>query len=72
MFFIRGVGVLPPGLPCASVEAGRAFHWRTITGPKGLNLGVESFGESAPYQTLYEHFGLTADKVAESVRGWLG
>ena len=32
-----------------------------------LSVGVDSFGKSAPYQYVYEHFGLTAENVAAMV-----
>jgi len=30
-------------------------------------MGVDTFGMSAPYQQVYEHFGLTAEQVAAQV-----
>ena len=29
-----------------------------------LNIGVDQFGESAPYKDIYSHFELTEDKIA--------
>jgi transketolase len=34
-------------------------------------VGLERFGASAPYQRLYQEFGLTAGTVAERVRALL-
>ena len=34
----------------------------------GVFIGMEDFGASAPAPKLYEHFGITANKVAESAR----
>ena len=56
-------------LPKVAVEAGVRFGWDHWIGPKGGFVGMDSFGASAPYQKLYEHFGITADKVAETVKG---
>ncbi len=50
-----------------SVEAGATFGWERWIGPKGTAIGIDTFGESAPYQELYEHFGITSDAVAEAV-----
>jgi transketolase len=30
-------------------------------------IGIDHFGESAPYQELYEQFGLTVDAVIATV-----
>jgi transketolase len=54
-----------------SVEAGVTLGWERYTGNRGLNIGVDSFGASAPIEALYDHFGLTAPKVAARVRARL-
>jgi transketolase len=33
---------------------------------------MESFGESGPYKDVYEHFGITAQRVAEVGRELIG
>jgi transketolase len=57
--------VLPPGVARISIEAGVTWFWRGVVGAGGLAIGIDSFGESAPAPQLYEHFGLTAARVAE-------
>ena len=47
-----------------AVEAGVTAGWRAWVGEDGAVAGVDTFGKSAPYQHVYEHFGLTAEKVA--------
>lgn len=64
--------VLGPGLPVASVEAASTFGWQRITGDGGLNIGIDHFGASAPWQRLAEEFGLTPQAVAGRISGWLG
>ena len=60
--------VLPRSMRArVAVEAGVTAGWRACVGEAGAVAGVDSFGKSAPYQDLYEHFGLTADKVAAMV-----
>jgi transketolase len=59
--------VIPAAMKKVSIEAGRTFPWRMITGTDGLCLGVDRFGESAPYEEVYDHFGLVPEKVAEAV-----
>ena len=63
--------VLPPDLPCASIEAGVTGFWRQYVGREGLAIGIDRFGESAPAGALYDYFGLTADKVVARVADWL-
>jgi transketolase len=59
-------GVLGRGLARIGVEAGVTRWW----GQYGCAaaLGIDSFGESAPAPQLYEHFGLTAAKLADLVQ----
>ena len=61
--------VLPASVPCVAVEAGVPDFWRKYVGRCGAVIGMEGFGESAPAEKLYAHFGITAERVAEAVRG---
>ena len=54
----------------ATVEAGVTWPWRGLTGPTGLNIGIDSFGASAPASVLAEKFGLTVDAVFARLRTW--
>lgn len=49
-----------------SIEAGSTFGWERYVGPAGTSIGVNTFGESAPYEELYEHFGITTRAVVEA------
>jgi len=51
-----------------AVEAAVRQGWDAIIGPEGIFIGMSSFGESAPYQELYEHFGITAKHVVDAVK----
>ena len=60
--------VLPRSMRArVAVEAGVTAGWRAYVGEDGAVAGVDSFGKSAPYQHVYEHFGLNAEKVAALV-----
>ncbi len=59
--------VLIPGVPRVAVEAAHPDFWRKYVGLEGRVIGIASFGESAPAAALYEHFGLTANAVADAV-----
>lgn len=50
-----------------AVEAGSSFGWERWTGTEGKMIGLDTFGESAPYEELYEHFGITADHIVQAV-----
>ena len=61
--------VLPAAVTArVSVEAGSTFGWLRWVGEKGRSVGLDRFGASAPYETLYEKFGLTADNVAAQAK----
>jgi transketolase len=53
------------------IEAGIRQGWDAVIGSDGLFVGMTGFGASAPYKDLYQHFGLTAEKVVEAVLGRL-
>ncbi|TCV03246.1 transketolase [Paracandidimonas soli] len=59
--------VLPKGLPRVAVEAGTTAGWYKYVGLDGAVVGIDTYGESAPAGVLFKHFGLTAERVAQSV-----
>lgn len=63
--------VLPAEALKASIEAGTSFGWERYTGLDGVNIGMSSFGASAPADQLYEHFGITADALVFAVKAKL-
>ncbi|HWB65491.1 MAG TPA: transketolase [Mycobacteriales bacterium] len=64
--------VLPPDVRArVSVEAAVALGWREFVGEAGECLSLEHFGASAPYQVLYEQFGLTPDRVVAAAHSSL-
>ena len=54
-------------LPRIAIEAGVRFGWDRWIGHDGGFVGMNSFGASAPYQELYQHFNITADAVIAEV-----
>jgi transketolase len=61
--------VLPPAVRArVSVEAASTFGWTRWTTDDGAQVGMTSFGASAPQKDLYAHFGFTPDKVAAEGR----
>jgi transketolase len=63
--------VLPPNVPRIAIEAGHTDFWRKYVGLEGAVLGLDQFGESAPAPALFEHFGLTGDKLVQAVKATL-
>lgn len=62
--------VLPPDVRArVGVEAAVGQGWREVVGDAGRIVGLEHYGASADYRTLYEEFGITAEAVAAAARG---
>ena len=59
--------VLPSDVCSIAIEAAHPDFWRKYVGLDGAVLGIETFGESAPAPALYEHFGLTAEHLVQTV-----
>ena len=55
-----------------SIEAGSIYGWEKYVGPDGISLGIKSFGKSAPYKKIYEHFNLTSSNVVKLAKKMLG
>ena len=61
--------VIPPHVRArVSVEAGIAQGWREVVGDAGRIVGIEHYGASAAYATLFEKFHLTAEAVVDAAR----
>jgi transketolase len=64
--------VLPAGVTArVSIEAGVTQGWHKYVGSQGIAIGVDRFGASAPYKEIYEHYGLTPEKVVETAKSLL-
>ena len=64
--------VLPPGVPRVAVEAAAPQSWYRWVGERGVIVGIERFGASAPYQRIYQELGLTVENVVVKAKGLLG
>ena len=72
IFEAQEAGYREAVLPCdvlarVAVEAGHTDFWYKYVGLDGRVVGMSSFGESAPAEALFQHFGLTADNVVAAV-----
>jgi transketolase len=64
--------VLLPGVRArVAVEAASPLGWERFAGDLGSVIGMRTFGASAPDKALFEHFGFTAQRVAEAARASL-
>lgn len=52
-----------------AIEAGITDYWYKYVGLQGAVIGMTTFGESAPANLLFEHFGFTVDNVVATVNG---
>ena len=50
-----------------AVEAGATLGWYKYVGTHGKVIGLDRFGASAPYEVLYQEFGITSDAIVEAV-----
>ena len=63
--------VLPPSI--AAGRGGGRQHglWHRFVGPAGRIIGMDRFGESAPGDELFEHFGFTVEHVVSAAEAVL-
>jgi len=64
--------VLPAGTRRVAIEAAHPMSWQRFVGSDGAIVGIDDFGASAPFQTLYTEFGITADHLVAEVRRVVG
>lgn len=59
--------ILPPHIRRrVTVEAGRTLGWERYAGDRGIMIGLDHFGASAPADVLFEKFGFTAQRIVEA------
>ncbi|WP_338304724.1 transketolase [Erythrobacter sp. Dej080120_24] len=63
--------ILPDDALIVSIEAGSTLGWERYTGRGGLNIGIDSFGASAPADDLFAHYGFTADQIVPKIQNKL-
>jgi len=58
--------VLSPNIPArVAIEAGVTQGWERWVGDNGAVIGIDRFGASAPYREIYQHLGLTVERIIE-------
>ena len=53
------------------IEASMASAWRGYAGPKGVVIGMEGFGASAPAPELFKHYGFSDENVTEKLKAMI-
>ena len=51
-----------------TLEAGSIISWQKYVKDKGLSLGIDNFGESAPYKEIYSHFNLSEESITDFIQ----
>jgi len=63
--------VIPAEIPTVGITAGLPSTLQSTVGHKGIVIGLDHFGASAPYQVLDEKFGFTPEAVLGKVKSFL-
>ncbi len=61
-------GILDNDSLIVTIEAGSVSSWKKYSGSKGISLGIDKFGESAPYKRIYEHLNLSVEKIVLTIQ----
>jgi transketolase len=61
------LGLLPGDVLKVSIEAGTTLGWERYVGPRGLAVGMDRFGASAPAEDLFKRFGFTAEAIVPRI-----
>lgn len=65
--------VLPPAVKNrVIVEAGISMGWEKYAGEKGIIIGIDTFGVSAPGGAVMKKFGFTVENIIEKVINLIG
>ena len=51
-----------------TLEAGSIMSWQKYVKNKGINLGIDKFGESAPFKEVYKHFKLSEEDITNFIQ----
>ncbi len=51
-----------------TIEAGSIMSWQKYINNRGINLGIDKFGESAPFKEVYKHFKLSEEDITNFIQ----
>ncbi|HEX8526725.1 transketolase-like TK C-terminal-containing protein, partial [Allosphingosinicella sp.] len=59
--------LVPADSLLVSIEAGTTMGWERYVGERGLAVGLDRFGASAPAEDLFKRFGFTAEAIVPRI-----
>lgn len=61
--------VMPKNVLKVAIEAANDFGWDRYIGNDGIFIGMKNtFGKSAPFEHLYDYFGITSDNIVSGIK----
>ncbi len=51
-----------------SIEASITDYWKKYVGEKGIAIGINEFGKSAPYLKLYKNYKITVEDIIKKIK----
>ena len=51
-----------------SIEAGSTTSWNKYVGDEGITFGINEFGKSAPFQKIFDYFGLSVKNISNKIK----
>ena len=51
-----------------TLEAGSIMSWQKYIKKNGLNLGIDKFGQSAPYKEIYDYLDMSEEKILNFIQ----
>lgn len=51
-----------------SIEAAATFGWKEWVGDRGIAIGLDHFGASAPYEDIFQKFDITSDRMVKEAK----
>ena len=60
--------IIEPNSLVVTLEAGSVMPWQKYIKRNGVNIGIDRFGESAPYKEVYNHLGLSEEKIVDFIQ----
>ncbi len=53
-----------------AIEAGSKMSWQKYI-ENGICFSIEDFGKSAPFKKIYNHFGLSSEKISKKINSYI-
>ena len=60
--------ILNETINIVSIEASVTDYWKKYVGEKGIAIGINEFGKSAPYLKLYKNYKITVEDIIKKIK----